>query len=171
MSGLFFIFIVLKFKNMNYKFIFVLMLFFFQSCNTNEIYNSFATDFKDNRWAITDERVFDFTNTESEAVVSLKLHFGHIYGYQLDSIPLEVTITAPNGQTEVIPLDLQLKDSSGKDIGDCLGDICDVYFQIKPDFKLEIGTYSFKIKNNFNGPYLPNVLGVGITIELPKQNE
>lgn len=155
--------------DMKSKLLFVFMLCLFQSCNTNEIYNSFDRDFKENRWKITDERVFEYTNTNSDAIVSLKLHFGHIYGYQFESIPLEVAITSPNGSSEVIPVNLQLKDAAGKELGDCSGDICDVYFQIKPNFKLEKGKYTFRIKNNFNGPYLPNVLGIGISIEEQKK--
>ena len=146
------------------------MLFLLQSCNTNEIYNSFDRDFKENRWNTTDERIFEYSNTNSEALVALKVHFGHIYGYQFESIPLEVAITSPSGNSEVILFDLQLKDAAGNELGDCSGDICDVYFQIKPDAKLEKGKYTFRIKNNFNGSYLPNVLGIGISIEQQKNN-
>ncbi|MFD2907989.1 hypothetical protein ACFSX9_04500 [Flavobacterium ardleyense] len=156
---------------MKSKFIFVCMLCLFQLCNTNEIYNSFDRDFEDNRWAITNERVSEYTNTNRDAKVLLKLHFGHIYGYQFESIPLEVVIISPSGKTEIIPVDLKLKDAAGKELGDCSGDICDVYFQIKPNFKPEIGKYTFRIKNNFNGPYLPNVLGIGISIEDQKKKE
>lgn len=155
---------------MKSKLLFVFMFCLFQSCNTNEIYSSFARDFKDNRWNITDERLFEYSNKNSEAVVMLKLHFGHIYDYQFASIPLEVAITSPDGRTEIFPIDLQLKDNLGKELGDCSGDICDVYFQIKPNFKLQKGKYTFRIKNNFNGPYLPNVLGIGINIEEQHQN-
>lgn len=155
---------------MKSKMLFVFMLFLLQSCNTNEIYNSFDRDFKENRWNTTDERIFEYSNTNSEALVALKVHFGHIYGYQFESIPLEVAITSPSGNSEVISLDLQLKDAAGKELGECSGDICDVYFQIKPDAKLEKGKYTFRIKNNFTGPYLPNVLGIGISIEQQKNN-
>ena len=155
---------------MKSKMLFVFMLFLLQSCNTNEIYNSFDRDFKENRWNTTDERIFEYSNTNSEALVALKVHFGHIYGYQFESIPLEVAITSPSGNSEVILFDLQLKDAAGNELGDCSGDICDVYFQIKPDAKLEKGKYTFRIKNNFNGSYLPNVLGIGISIEQQKNN-
>ena len=156
---------------MKFKLLFVLIFCLFQSCNKNEIYSAFDRDFQENHWTITDERVFEYLNTNSDTLVSLKLHFGHIYGYQFASIPLEVAITSPDGSTEIIPVDLQIKDASGKELGDCSGDICDVYFQIKPNYKLDKGKYSFRIKNNFNGEYLPNVLGIGISIEGQSQKE
>ena len=83
-------------------------------------------------------------------------------------MPLEVEITTPDGKVETLPVVMKLIDESGNDIGDCSGDICDVFQTIKTFDTLEKGKYKISIKSKFDGPYLPNALGVGILIERKK---
>ena len=83
-------------------------------------------------------------------------------------MPLEVEITTPDGKAEILPIVLKLIDESGKDIGDCSGDICDVFQTIKTFETLEKGKYKVAVKSEFTEPYLPNALGVGILIERKK---
>ena len=97
--------------------------------------------------------------------MNLKLHLGHIYDFQFASIPLQIAITYPDGQTEVIPLDVRMKNESGQDIADCSGDICDLYYTFKNKVSLKKGEYSISITNTFSGAYLPNILGIGIQVE------
>jgi gliding motility-associated lipoprotein GldH len=153
---------------MKLKLFLIAFVFGLISCNKNEVYEEFNRDFKDNRWEANDVKSFEFENTQSKGVCVLKLHFGHISGFQFKEVPLEVEITSPEGKVEVYPLVLTLKDDSGKDIGDCTGDICDVFQTIKAFEKLEKGKYKFTVKSKFIGPYLPNVLGVGIVVEKQK---
>ena len=138
------------------------------SCNKNEVYDEFNRDFTDNRWESKDVKSFEFENMQSEGVCELKLHFGHIRGFQFKEVPLEVEITTPDGKVETLPVAMKLIDESGKDIGDCSGDICDVFQTIKTFETLDKGKYKVAIKSDFSGPYLPNALGVGILIERKK---
>jgi hypothetical protein len=39
---------------------------------------------------------------------------------------------------------------------------------LKENTKLQKGNYKITISNNFNGPYLPNVIGIGIQVEKQK---
>lgn len=153
---------------MKTKFILIALVLVLISCNNNKVYDDFDSSFDNNRWDASDVRVFEFENTQSEAVCNLKLHFGHISGFQFKEVPLEVEITAPDGKTEMLPVTVKLIDDSGKDLGDCSGDICDVFQTIKTFEKLEKGKYKVAVKSKFAGPYLPNVLGVGIIVEKQK---
>jgi len=150
---------------MRIKFFFVALVFIFLSCDQNKIYDDFDSNFENNRWEENNVRVFEFENKQSEEACDLKLHFGHISGFQFKEVPLEVEITAPNGESEVLSINVKLIDESGKDIGDCTGDICDVFQTIKTFETLENGKYKVAVKSKFTGPYLPNVLGVGIVVE------
>ena len=76
----------------------------------------------------------------------------------------KVELISPIGNSEIIPINLQIKNAKGKDIGDFSGNICDVY-QIITYIKLEKGNYIIQMKNTFSSAYLPNVLGVGVIIE------
>ena len=153
---------------MKAKFVLITLLFTFLSCNKSKIHDDFDSSFDNNRWDASDVRVFEFDNTQSEGVCDLKLHFGHISGFQFKEVPLEVEITTPDGKTEILPVAMKLIDESGKDIGDCTGDICDVFQTIKTFQNLEKGKYKVTIKSKFTGPYLSNVLGIGIVVEKQK---
>lgn len=153
---------------MKAKFFLFALVFVLTSCNKNIVHDEFNRDFTDNRWESKDVMSFEFENKQPKGACELKLHFGHICGFQFKEVSLEVEITTPDGKTETITVVLKLVDDSGKDIGDCTGDICDVFEIIKIFDKLEKGKYTITIKNTFEGPYLPNVLGLGILLEKQK---
>jgi gliding motility-associated lipoprotein GldH len=153
---------------MKLKLFLIALVFVLISCNKNEVYEEFNRDFTDNRWDANDVKSYEFENKQSEGVCDLKLHFGHISGFQFKEVPLEVEILTPDGKVEVFPVVLKLKDDSGKDIGDCTGDVCDVFQSIKTFEKLKVGKYKIRVKSKFSGEYLPNVLGVGIVFEKQK---
>ena len=138
------------------------------SCSKNKVYDDFDSNFDNNRWDASDVRVFEFDIAQLESFCELKIHFGHISGFQFKEVPLEVEITFPDGKSEMLPVTLKLIDESGNDIGDCTGDICDVFQNIKTFQNLEKGKYKVLVKSKFTGPYLPNVLGVGIIVEKQK---
>ena len=153
---------------MKAKLVLFALVFVLTSCNKNEVYDEFNRDFSDNRWENKDVKSFEFENTQYEGVYDIKLHFGHVSGFQFKEVPLEVEITTPDGKTEILPVAMKLIDDSGKDLGDCSGDICDVFQTIKTFQNLEKGKYKVAVKSKFAGPYLPNVLGVGIVVEKQK---
>jgi gliding motility-associated lipoprotein GldH len=154
---------------MKLKFLFLFIVVGLQSCNTNEVYNNFQNDFTDNRWSSNDSKVFEFENEDAEGLYNLKIQLVHIYDFEFAKIPIEVTITSPRGLKDVRSIDLVVKDSTGLDIGDCMGDICDVYAPIQSHVKLQKGKYTIEVKSGFEGPYLPNILGVGVIVEKLQQ--
>jgi gliding motility-associated lipoprotein GldH len=150
---------------MKLKLIFLFLFTILQSCNKNQVFNEFHNDFEDNRWASNDVKVFEFENVASDGLHVIKLQLSHIYDFDFAEIPIEVELIAPSETKEVLLIDLKLKDASGNDVGDCTGDICDVYCPIKSNVKLQKGIYTIKVKSNFPGAYLPNILGVGVVVE------
>jgi gliding motility-associated lipoprotein GldH len=145
------------------------LLFFitvlFVSCNSNSIYNEFNSDFDSNRWNSNEEVTFEFNTENDIKVSSIKLHIGHIYDFQFSNVPMKATIISPDGSSETINLDVIFKDETGKDLADCIGDICDLYVPIKNKTTLIKGNYKFVVENKFSSPFLPNILGIGILIE------
>ena len=73
---------------MKLKLMFLLLVMGMQSCNTNEVYNNFQNDFKDNRWSSNDRKVFEFITTESDGLYTIKIQLAHIYDFEFSSIPL-----------------------------------------------------------------------------------
>lgn len=150
---------------MKAKFLLLLLFVFLQSCNKNQVFSDIKDDFSNNRWTSNEVKVFEFNNVDAVGLHEIKLQLSHIYDYDFAEIPIDVELISPSGTKEVISFNLKLKNASGIDIGDCTGDLCDVYYTIKSNVKLEKGTYIFKVKNNFSGAYLPNILAVGMIVE------
>jgi len=140
------------------------MIVVFTSCKNNNVYDEFDNQFNENRWDKNDIRSFEF-NCESDLKDgSIYLHIGHIYDFQFEAIPVQIKITHPNGVIENLNIQVQMKNSEGKDIGDCSGDVCDLYYPIRKNIDLKKGKYVFEVKNEFAHSFLPNILGIGIQI-------
>lgn len=149
------------------RFVFFSLLCSLVSCNENIKSSGFYNDFKDNRWGFNQKVEFDFTIEKND---QLWLHFGHIYNYDYDLIPIEIELTKPETSLDKIVLteDLKIKNKDGKDAGECLGDICDYYQKVKIE-RLEAGKYHLVLRNKSDLPYLPNVLGIGYQIRKNKE--
>lgn len=141
-------------------FIFSLLI----SCSDNH-FRRFDILPEDQRWQASDKKVYEFEIENDSQFYNVVFQFSHVYDYQFDSIPINVTIESPDGKTEELNIDLKIKDSSGKQLADCSGDVCDLFYKIKERTKLEKGNYKVTVYHSFKGPYLPNVIGVGIAIE------
>jgi gliding motility-associated lipoprotein GldH len=141
------------------------LLLAFSSCNKSAIYNKFDDGFEENRWQKTDVKTYAFSIDDESKLYDLTLRFGHVYDYQFDSVPINVSITNPTGQVEKLLINLKIKDENGKQLADCSGDVCDLNYKIKEKTKLTKGNYAVAISQSFNGAYLPNVLGVGLKVE------
>ncbi len=141
-------------------FIFSLLL----SCSDNH-FRQFDTLPEDLRWQGSDKKTFEFDIENETKFYNVVFQFSHVYGYQFASIPLNVLIESPDGKTEQINIDLKIADESGKQLADCSGDVCDLFYKIKERTKLQNGTYKITVSHTFKGPYLPNVIGIGLAVE------
>lgn len=140
------------------------LLIILVSCNKNKVFSDFDNEFKDNRWDFENVRTFDFEIKE-ELPYAIKLQFGHIYDFQEKEVPVEITLTDPKGVNEVQVVNIIVKDENNKELGNCGGDICDVYQVFKEKEHLKKGFYKIRIKNLSKGIFLPNVLGIGVIVE------
>ena len=144
--------------------LFLLSFFILISCDKKSVYSEFYKNNEDNRWLKSDSKTFQFTIEDSSKLYDIDFNFSHVYDYQFASVPIDFEIENPKGEKEKFTIDLMIKDNSGKEIGDCSGDICDLKYKIKPKTKLEKGTYKIIISNGFKREYLPNVIGLGIEV-------
>lgn len=152
----------------NTTLLFVGFFFLLISCNKKAVFDQFDTDFESNRWLEKDSKTYDFTIDDDSTLYNITFAFSHVYDYQFSSVPLNIKIVDPSGKEEPMTIDLQIKDASGKQLADCSGDVCDLFFKIKEKTKLQKGNYKAIISHSFSGPYLPNVIGVGLKVEEAK---
>ena len=140
----------------------------FISCSDQNNHNQFVEFGEDNRWQKEDARTFDFDITDDAQLYNLTFRFSHVYDYQFATVPVNFTIENPAGKSESFTIDLAIKDSNGKEIAECGGDICDLKYLLKEKVKLQKGKYKVVISHSFEGPYLPNVIGIGLSVESVK---
>lgn len=152
---------------MKAKIVYLICFVFLISCTTS-VYSKLDKNFEDNRWQKTDVKKYNFNIEEENQFYSLAFKFSYIYDYQFPKIPIIVTLEKPSGAIEKTVVDVVIKNQSGKELGDCAGDICDLSQIIKNKIKLQKGNYTVTITNNFKGNYLPNVLAIGFEIEKTK---
>ena len=137
------------------------------SCSNNH-FRRFDILPEDQRWQASDKKVYEFDIENEAQFYNIVFQFSHVYGYQFASIPLNITIESPDGKTEVLDIDLKIADESGKQLADCSGDVCDLFYFVKERTKLQKGNYKITVSHNFKGPFLPNVIGVGLAVENAK---
>jgi gliding motility-associated lipoprotein GldH len=149
---------------MKAKFLLFIIFPLLFSCSDNH-FRRFDILPEDQRWQASDKKIYEFDIENDAQLYNIVFQFSHVYGYQFASIPLNVTILSPDGKTEELDIDLKIADESGKQLADCSGDVCDLYYKIGENIKLQKGNYKITISHNFKGPYLPNVIGVGLAVE------
>jgi gliding motility-associated lipoprotein GldH len=127
--------------------------------------NSSATnkDFPDNRWAKSDVQTFKVDVAE-EGTSQIGVLFSFVSGPQFTEIPVSIDVTAPDGSSTLMAVNLDLTGKGADSKLECAGDICDLRTVLKNKTALTKGSYTVTLKNNFKGPYVPNVLAVGVEV-------
>lgn len=150
---------------MKTKILFLLSLFFIlNSCNSGT-FSQFDKMPENNRWEKSDLKGYEFEIKDDSKRYTIVFEFSHVYDYQFDSIPIQFIIKSPDGKEENLAVDIQLKDSSGKQLAECSGDVCDLKYTVKKQTRLNSGTYKIIVSHNFKAaPFLPNVIGIGLTV-------
>ncbi|MCF6131245.1 gliding motility lipoprotein GldH [Flavobacterium wongokense] len=149
---------------MKTKFLLFIIFPLLFSCSENH-FHQFDKLPEEQRWLSSDIKTYEFDIENEAQFYNIVFEFSHVYDYQFESIPLNVTIQSPDGKTEQIAIDLKIKDESGKQLADCSGDVCDLFYKIKERTKLQKGEYKITVSHSFKGPFLPNVIGVGLAVQ------
>ena len=147
------------------KFLLLLLLLPLFSCTKEEPGVFQKDDFENNRWYKTQPLTLIYDNTSSQTI-DLDFSMGYVYGSQFSEIPLEVYITNPLHQIDKIPVTIYLFDKNRNELGNCLGDLCDITQKILQNYSFnEPGNYKIQVLNTFSYEFLPNVNSVEITVK------
>ena len=123
-------------------------------------------NFPKNRWYQSNVLSLDFETTAPNQSYDIELQLSYVHGFQFSEIPLELYITTPLHQIEKIPFKVRLFDQNNKELGDCVGDYCDITFTISENHQFNsLGKYKIKIINVFKNEYLPNVLSASVLVK------
>ena len=149
--------------------LFIASLFILMSCNSSSTFNQFDKMPENNHWEKSDIKVYEFEIKDDAKLYNIVFEFSHVYDYQFVTVPIQFVIESPDGKTENLAIDMPIKESDGKEIADCSGDVCDLKYRIKEKIKLSKGIYKITISQDFKmANYLPNVIGVGLYVDSVK---
>ena len=92
------------------------------SCNESIVYEEMNKTFPDNQWQKTDVKEFEFTINQEARNYDINVHFAYLSDFQVNPVPITVTIIHPDNSEEVQEVNILVKDQDGKETGDCGGD-------------------------------------------------
>lgn len=147
------------------KLFFLFLLLSIISCAKFSLYSEKIEGFPDNRWSTADTKTFSFELTEDAEKAELDLFFSYVFEPGYDKVPIEVIIKKDEEQEDKIASTLLLKDETGKNFADCLGDICDLTQTLTDSYSFSKGKYIITIRQTGSYDYLSNVIALGISLE------
>ena len=147
------------------RYLILICIVVLSSCKKDGLAQYQKADFQNNRWYQTQPIVLTFDNKTTQKA-SINFTMGYVYGSQFAKIPLEVYITNPLHQINKIPVTLQLFDQNKNELGECVGDFCDITQILVKDYNFdEVGVYKIQVLNTFIHEYLPNVNSVSVQVK------
>jgi len=160
----------MKFIKSVFPIVTLAILFVFSSCDENNIYRKHedvnSVGFK---WNISDEKTFK-VNVEEEGMYDISVELRHGISIPYPNVLLILTHETPDEKATEEKIDFTLRDAEGRAVGEGVGDTYDTKQVVMPNFKLEKGTYTFKIKHAVTqqDPLSP-ILEVGLVVDKVKK--
>ena len=116
---------------------FILLLIVFWGCSPNKIYEK-KYKFDNYSWNRFNNLYFEVPINDIKSNYNFYLAIRHITQYPYRNLMLNLTINTPSGEIRSKEYDLRLRDKDGKLIGDGMGDLWDISFPLRKDFKFMI---------------------------------
>ncbi len=137
------------------------------SCNKNRVFEKHLKNFTEYKWEASNICEYNPTIEDIDAKYKVFFAFRHIYGFQNQSININIEITAPSGKITSKDYCIPIIKSKSQYFGNCAGDYCDLETLLEDNFKFdEVGTYLYKIKHLEPKNPIVLVMEVGLIIEL-----
>ncbi|WP_291728568.1 gliding motility lipoprotein GldH [Bernardetia sp.] len=149
----------------------ILVAFLFSSCGeSNNIHREHidvnAVGFK---WNMSDEKTYK-VNVEEAGNYDISIELRHGIGVPYKNVLLILTYETPDGQATEEKVDFTLRDENNQPVGSGVGDTFDTRQVAMSNFKLEKGTYTFKIRHAVpQADPLSPILEVGLVVDKVKK--
>jgi gliding motility-associated lipoprotein GldH len=140
--------------------ILLLVLFVTLSCDKKQVYKDFENEITAQRWSESDVKTHTFEISEDDKTYNVFIEISHVLGTEMNEFPVNFEVAKPDGSIEKGEVVVNFKKS------ECLGDICDVKFLVKEKLKLNRGKYTVRFSPKSKYGFVPNIIGVGLTVEI-----
>lgn len=150
--------------------IFAGIFFIFSGCDSQRVFEG-KKDFSEKYWVFNDPAEFEFEIDNSEKVYNLLFNIRNTSKYQYQNIYLQYYLEDSTGRLISKELkNIQLFNSiTGVPLGQGLGDILDIEKTFLEKYTFENpGLYKLRIDQFMRQDSLPEILSVGLRVELSK---
>lgn len=109
---------------------------------------------------------FEVPVEDVSAAYDIFLTLRHIPEMQFPELVFNITMFLPGEEMRTADYTLGLFDSEGRQLSNCLGDLCDITMPIRQEFYFsEPGTVTIEIENKFTKMELPGMMKVGLIVK------
>jgi gliding motility-associated lipoprotein GldH len=146
-------------------FLLFLMVIALLSCNNRKEFEQYQK-FEKQSWHRFNIVKFEVPVSDIRNPYNIELIIRHLPEFIIKDLPTNVTIYTPSGEMRTSEHILNFTGTDGKNLSKCLGDLCDITFNLREDFVFpEPGTYQIEIENKWPKLELPGILEVGLILE------
>lgn len=132
------------------------------SCRNDKIFEQYQKMDKQS-WNRFNILKFEIPVNNTQSSVDIILAIRHLPEFQVTELPINMTIYMPSGEMRSAEDVLNFTEKSGESRSECLGDLCDITFNLREDFTFsETGTVRIEIENKWPKVELPGILEVGL---------
>ncbi len=145
-------------------------LMVFVSCDNSVVFED-NQGFENNTWSYDDAKTFTFDIEDSLLPVKLYVNLRTTTDYPYSNIFMFLHSDYPNGYSDIDTLEFFLADPLGEWLGDNSGTVIENRAMISKGIFPGTGTYTFKLEQAMRNDHLPELLDVGIRVELLTEEE
>ena len=143
----------------------ILLIFFFVSCNTLDVYEK-NIFFPDHSWKSSEKASFSFNIKDTIAAYLIYVVIRHEDAYHYNNIWLNITTKAPGDSIRNQMVSAPLANNKKGWLGTGMDDIYDHRVKItRTPVKLKKGIYEFTLQQNMREEPLQFILNAGIRVE------
>jgi gliding motility-associated lipoprotein GldH len=162
----------IKAKKTTYLLAYLLTMFLF-SCDSNSVFKDHE-DIDDGKWYLKNEPSFTFEITDTTQAYNIYYLVRNSIAYPYYNLYVKRFLL--NDKKKVINEALNelilMDERTGKPLGDGLGDLFDHKIMALKSYRFpRKGKYTFKIRQYMRQDPLPEILSMGVSVELEPQNK
>lgn len=136
------------------------------SCQSDEFIYENNQGFNDNTWTYGDAKTFDIEIKDSLIPVKLFINLRTTTDYPYSNIYMFLHSHYPNGYEDIDTLEFFLADPMGNWLGDLSGTIIENRALISKGIFETPGVYSYTLEQAMRNDSIPELLDVGVRVEL-----
>ena len=135
------------------------------SCDDTALYEN-NLGFQNNTWAYEDSKTFKFNIVDSLQPVKLSINLRTTTNFPYSNIYMFMHSNYPNGYSDIDTLEFFLADFEGNWLGDNSGTVVENRAIISKGTFPRTGLYEFKLEQAMRNDSLPEVIDVGMRVEI-----